>query len=604
MSVKSTNVLPPLPVEIWTMIICQLDKKTWKSLRLISRLLHDVATPFCFETVRFDLVEELPLRHLMQIAIHQRLRYCVKRLVLQRRYGLQKLPSFTDFKRHLLFSDKTSRWMCQNDVPSYDPMTRAEWNSLSKEAQINIYEEYTADYNQLKQKARRLTRFWQFRILGPVSCAENIHQSTSSDETPTLVDKMMQHLDKAFRAFKNLREFSHEPAYVFDKTWGCHWRRLPLRRTCAGFDIDNSLLGSFYDYRNDGAYIEDRDVEALQLSLVLRALGWADYLNRNLKSTKLFVDELNFLSAKELYELWQCEHELSAGFRDSSFGRVMSMSGLDIFRYGQQIRIMEEAFVSLTKVDCVIRAGRSVDKEHIRVFNQVIRLLGRCKYLTSLRLGIRCRVHYWSDDSLPRRRFFNQLANLRPWRHIRELSLIVECDQAVLLRFLSSMAFTLRRLSLQLTTILGDNSSLESFFIKMGRLLQLDVLNLSCLQQRRPCFNIMNKNAVVWYCGVNIERFQASNLHSSEFYGEEVLSPPYGGNSLSPCYEHYESAIIKAILEKRDTLPPLRPLAFMRKHCDECPTFQAQLEKEIGLEVARKRREERAEEGCVKRLKQ
>ncbi|KAF2177481.1 hypothetical protein K469DRAFT_696650 [Zopfia rhizophila CBS 207.26] len=102
----------------------------------------------------------------------------------------------------------------------------------------------------------------------------------------------LEHFDEAVARSTNLTAFVHEPGFLFDSRWGSRWRPL-----CLG--LDGVIL---YTTEN-----EDEDVEALQLSYILRALGWANYFNRKLRSISFYVSGRAFWGAERLRCLWAGE---------------------------------------------------------------------------------------------------------------------------------------------------------------------------------------------------------------------------------------------------------------------------------------------------------
>lgn len=569
--------IPLLPLEVWNIIGGLADKKSLKNLRLTNKVLNEIATPYCYKTVRFDLVDEWPLRQLTEIANEERLRKHVKRLVLQRRHGLRKAGRRLFWENYIRFCRAPKEKEEQNVVRRFsddDVMSRKEWELLSETERQNLFSEYQNDYDVLKRKVRRLTKYFQLRSLG---CSEN-NEDVKPEEIlvhqPDSLGKLIRQLDESLRSFHNLVEFSHEPAYIYDPDWGTRWRRLRFKRK----RVDEFLIRD-----------EEEDAEALQLSYALRAVGWASFYLHGLSSLKLYIDGPAFWGAKRLQWLWQGHENLTirrsgynTEFREMDPDDQDDLTEQESFLYHEQLYIMKHAFTYIDKLDITIDLvdEDSVSNEAVQELISVY--LRQCRSLNQLKL----RIGVLDDDPvmlvqhvLYMKPLFNNLTIAKPWKDLTQLHLGVTTDEMTLMNFLSSVAQSLRKLTLFKVRILRLCGTLDSFLPKLGRVLELDELKLSELLDYVPEERlILRRDFWVWQRSANIDQVENDLDCRTGFYCEaeckfcDKKERKRMMNVIS-CYDHYEKAIVNAILNQT-ALPELNPLEFLKGHCYECNEYR------------------------------
>ena len=73
-----------LPTEIWVMVFQYLDLRDMKQFRLANHECRDIATPFCFEAVAFD-ISQASIGNLVNVASTEYLAKHPRALILRRR---------------------------------------------------------------------------------------------------------------------------------------------------------------------------------------------------------------------------------------------------------------------------------------------------------------------------------------------------------------------------------------------------------------------------------------------------------------------------------------------------------------------------------------
>ena len=567
--------LPALPVEVWNMISGMVDKKSLKRLRLTSKTMNEIATPFCYETVRFDLVEEWPLQQLIEIARHEQLRKHVKRLVLQRRYGLREIYPQSDWERCILFSkfeEEEQQEKHERSAESFsfeDPMSKAEWLSLSGEGKNELYAEYNADYAEQKARARRVTMGWQFKFIDCNASEKHADLAHNKWREPTSFSHLFQQFDGAIRSLQNLFKFSHEPAYANDPSWSTKWRRLRFNETWIAFG---------------GITSEEEDVEALQLSFSLRALGWANYFNHNLRSLKLHIDGQAFWGATRLQRLWQGNDELTASYLDSDFTSLDDQRALTEQAnnpYIMQLLLMKQAFNKLEHLDLMVSINNPGVEEN-EILDFLFDYLNQCKLLTRLKvlIGVLDYNSIYIVEHSEVKRLLSQMTLARSWQSLVQLELGFDIDENALVGCLSSMAGSLRKLALHRVRLLQSQGTFCSLLPKLGKILTLDELKLSDLMDHFPRERaILKKDLWVWQRNANIDRLvgvgydQRTGWYTEYLYKFEEAKKRKRFENVIPCYEHHEKEIISAI-RNQTTLPELDPLMYLRAHRHVCEDYR------------------------------
>ena len=570
--------IPLLPLEVWNMIGSQVDKKSLKNLRLTNKVFNEIATPYCYETVRFDLVDEWPLRQLTEIANHDRLRKHVKRLVLQRRYGLRKADRQSIWEKYIRFTKAQQKE--QNVVERFsddDVLSRKEWELLSVTEKQHLFSEYQNACDVLEQKVRRITKYFQFRSFGCSGSVEDVKPAEMSVHQSDSFGKLIRQLDESVRSFQNLNEFSHEPAYIYNPHWGTRWRRLCFTRK----GVDEFLQRE-----------EEEDAEALQLSYALRAVGWANFYLHDLSSLKLHTYGPAFWGAKRLQWLWQGHENLTIrrsgydpGFQEMNPEDQDDLTEQEDFLCHEQLFTMKHAFANVDKLDITIDLVDEDDISNGAVQELISNYLRQCRSLNHLKL----RIGVLDDDPimlvqhiLCMKPLYNKLTLAKPWKDLTWLQLGVTTDEVTLVNFLSSVAKSLRKLTLAKVRILRMGGTLDSFLPKLGRILELDELKLSELLDYVPCERlILKKDFWVWQRYANIDDIKKDDLDCktgwySEFkYKFSNKRERERMGNVIPCYDHYEKEIINAILNQT-ALPELNPLEFLKEHRHECSDYSSE----------------------------
>ena len=452
-----TAAVLKIPPELLDSFFRPQDKLTLKSLRLVNKAFSDITASYLYETIRFNLVEILPLNNLIQIARHEKLRKYVKHLVLQRRYGLRECP----------FSDV----FIQITRYHYGPTGEKVWSQVgdldiqSYGDRFDFIDDYEIDDNKLKQQARQIAKNLQFRSFGCRTCGEKVHGADNQNLPVTLHEDLLQSFDEAILAFSNLKGFSHEPAYKYDDDWAMYWR--------------NFKFGKLLLDENFSESKEDEDVENLQLSVVLRALGWANYFNRNLKSARIDLEGPAFWTPERLKWLWQghehltFRHRYHLDRRDNM--KPLSQDDLterETHLYQEQLVVIKHAFTYLQHLDIGIDV-RTEDHDTVEtIHSHTFEFLRHCGMLKELRLFVnsyaydtyRNRTHSLSVKSL-----LDRLALAQPWPNLWLLDLGVTSDEDTIYNFLSSFADTLQILQLFRLRILPMNSPIDSLIKRLGK---------------------------------------------------------------------------------------------------------------------------------------
>jgi hypothetical protein len=507
------------------MIVRELGQAGRKQLRLSNKYLCGIATPYCFRTVRFEL-REGGLDHLLAIASHEELRQHVERLVLRRSRGLREFPDFDSWERGISL-DRSSDADSDTDSEDGDDddlMLQQDWLTLSTDEKHALYHEYEADCLEARARARSLTNYLYFRTLGCKRGAERVHPARAT--AMATLDSALEHFDEAVARLTNLTAFVHQPAYLFDSRWGTRWRRLRI-------SPDRIIL--------DTSDEEDEDEEALQLSYVLRALGWANYFNRNLRSLSMYVGGPAFWGAEPLQCLWD-------GHEDSTMRSLryayLGGDGQTRLRWELHLRqlfIMEHAFVHLTDLDCHVseEEGGSLAAAAGPLFE----FLRRGESLERVHLALSsCQRENGAGELLAR------LARHAPWPRIRELELELVTDERALVGFLSTLVSTLRRLALSNVTLVPSGGTWESALRQIASALRLDSLELLAL-----CDHAAGRRVIL-----------DPQAHIWRTWDIEGV-----------CYGHYGSAVVGHLLGRVGELPQLEPAAFLREHIRNCESGTA-----------------------------
>jgi hypothetical protein len=287
--------------------------------------------------------------------------------------------------------------------------------------------------------------------------------------------------------------------------WVTHWQR--LRIDAYDFDSDS------YDKDCE----EDADLEALQLSYALRAIGLAKQYLTNLNSMVFHVEGPAFWGPRRLRRLWQGEghdkvRELRKLYDDAVLADVDAEPITADFtrndEYVRQLIIMENGLGELTHLDCSV----SEDEDNGDLFiaaRFLFEFLCCGRTLKRLRLTFGWLVdgdlqsdHWLRGNGNGPKELLTLLTNYTPWSKIEELKLQMATDELTPLRFLVSLRLTLRHLSLSTVTLAPSSGSWDSalpqIVTSLKELRQLDLAAFCDYPQhgrQRPLFD---PQAEIW----------------------------------------------------------------------------------------------------------
>ena len=534
----------------------------------------EVATPYCYETVRFDLVEEWPLRQLVEIARNERLRVHVKRLVLQRRFGLREFGTMKRWEECLDFAnlepeqEQEGREQSDERYGIEKPMRRVDWVLLSKEEKVKLFTDFDADYERWKARERRLTANWQSRHGGRKTQEKHADSADDTDEkSASSFAGLFRQFDGAVRLLRNVAQFAHEPAYAYDAGWAMRWR-------CLRF---NGAL-----YALDNLFDEEEGLEALQLSFSLRALGLANYFNRNIRSLKLQIDGPAFWGADCLEPLRQGQEQLTASYSAQDNIRLRAQDAQLEARddsYNEMLPLMKHVFSTVEYLDLILSVDEG-ESDYKTIYDLIFMFLSQCRPLISLKVLI-SELGDKLDPMLLEKVYIEDLLSqvvlARSWQNLVQLEIgFVVDDTSLLMDCLNSAAQSLRKLSLNKVQISQGCSTFESLLPKLGRVLTLDKLKLSELFDYVPHERlILKKDLWVWQRHVDLDKLvgrgydQRTGRYTEYLYKYDEARMKRRLENVIPCFGHQEEEIVSAILN-RTALPELDPLAYLRAHRHVC----------------------------------
>ncbi|KAF1963937.1 hypothetical protein BU23DRAFT_494790 [Bimuria novae-zelandiae CBS 107.79] len=350
-----------------------------------------------------------------------------------------------------------------------------EWQGLPLEEKESWYKLYEADRRGDEDTARRLSSHLYFRKFGCVQ-RELVHPRRAppspTNEPPEKASALGQ-LDEAVKKLTHLAVLEHQPGFMFEMDSISRWRKLR-------FNLGLLIC----DTQDDN----DQDMEALQLSIILSALGWGQC---RVQSMDLYIGGPAFWSADRLRDLWQGEgHARVRGLRtalgdakaaDEEVHRQVSELSDGRGRYARQLFIMETTFTYLTHIDLSI--SEDDDESFITLVDPLFEFLCCCEKLETARFVFGRLVDGvllpGSDSEADGpKKLLALLAEKKPWRKLRTLELEVPTDEDSLLSFLSSLT-TLRRLALSNLTLLRSGGFLTHTILRIANCLELDSLEIS-----------------------------------------------------------------------------------------------------------------------------
>jgi hypothetical protein len=96
---------PPLPPELWSLILDYLRREDWSSLRLTSRLHHGLATRFLFREVPCAF-NSSSISNLDTIASTEEFHHCVEHLEFYENLRLRKFSDFDEWTQSVSLPDR------------------------------------------------------------------------------------------------------------------------------------------------------------------------------------------------------------------------------------------------------------------------------------------------------------------------------------------------------------------------------------------------------------------------------------------------------------------------------------------------------------------
>ncbi|CAI6226758.1 unnamed protein product [Periconia digitata] len=532
-----------VPMEIWTMILRYLSLDARLRVRLLSTQMRDIATPACFETLAFELSTP-EISRLHKISTDAKLCTQVKVLKLRRARGLRNLQDFLTWERSISQpgdpgADSFDERCWAEDAEEAhreeieDLMSYHDWSLLPHSEKEELYSAYEADRKSYQDQSRELTLQPYLRTL---DCVRTVQPKPAMDATQIEELSPVQRFDKAIANFSNLHTVKCEPGFLHDNTWASRWRRLRFSYVA---------LLSLTDYQ------EDEDLEALQLSYTLRALGWAKHHLR-LQSIKMYVGGPAFWGIDNLQSLWDGKGHRQIRENRRLFGNVVeareyqdsenSLGKDDCLR---QLIIMEQSFNKLVRLDCSI-SEEEEDGGLCTVARPFFQFLCCAENLQELRLAFGRLVDGSLQTEYERRDNGDGPAELlalleehRPWSKIRTLTLEIVVKEVSIVSFLSSLSSSLRHLTLTHVTLPPGEGSWESVLFRIPNMLNLHSLRLSEL-----CDHITTKRVLF--------------DHTSDIW-----------TGRRSCYDDYESTTIKELLCRER--PVLDAASFLQGHDHACP---------------------------------
>ena len=420
--------LDGLPAETLLEIFQSLEQSDLLRVRSLSRGFCTVGTPIAFGSIRFELKLQ-SLERLHCIASNDNLRKHVRTLVLRRRKGLRPFPGFEEWENGLRFEDETAK---------------AEWDALPSESKQRKYGEYQADIAQMLN-IRACLSFRKRDVFKPIK----VPGSAASSSQQKLAEAL-ESFDLDVSKLVNLEAFVHESGWLLSDDWGTRWGDLRL---------DPMQLAGFTDDALDW------DLDALQLSYVLRALGWAREDLPRLETIRFAVDGPAFWTPDCTIRLWdgreEFPHQVSQtqGF---DAGEWFLEEEHDRGPYLEQLSLMEHACTRLRSFDLTVSRELSLQGG---VVDSIIRFFRRTERLESLRLvfgdlafhKLILQLDRRGEDRAATSKLFREMADNSAWGKLCSLELELVAEEQALVRFVSTFAKTLKRLVFDRTTLVGGS---------------------------------------------------------------------------------------------------------------------------------------------------
>ncbi|KAF2818290.1 hypothetical protein CC86DRAFT_159029 [Ophiobolus disseminans] len=533
-----------LPDEVWLTIFSYGSALVWKQVRGTCKRLNKLTTPLLFESAYFELCGR-GCESLYNISRNPALSPCVKTLVLCRVRGYREFPNFDSWTacihqpgdpgNYLDRPDETSYY--DNEEASNGLLPYTEWVALPKEQKEILYHEYETDRALAQMEVRDITDTLRFRTWSAAKSAL-VHPDRAVRSTE--VDPAVGQFCEALEALPNLKTLEHEPGFLYNNDWACRWRNLYFH--------PSSLIG-----HTD--YLEDEDVEALQLSVVLQSLAWARRGDRRLTKLSMYVGGPAFANPARLHLLWDGDgHDMTRSSR-SFYPTAVEADKAAISNeltsgqsklYYEQLNYMRYAVTSLTHLDYVVSDEDELVGSLEIAAKLVFGFLIATKGLVNLRLvfgrlvdGILLPIlqhteRQCAQDSI---QLLNQLTLHSPWSRIGDIELEIATDRNTLVQFLFAHKDTLRSLTLTRMSLVRLEDPLNTWEVTLDEIAQglsLTSLTLSKLCDFPQDWSRGVRERMLFDSEAEIWQGKASEYHV--YYNAAITSilRQKGGHSLDP----------------------------------------------------------------------
>ncbi|KAF3032563.1 hypothetical protein E8E12_002681 [Didymella heteroderae] len=340
-----------LPTEILAMVLEYVPLEDCKQFRSANREYRDIATPFCFQTLAFD-ISVASLRNLERVTWNDKLRLYTQTLVLQRRQQMRNFHSEVAWVRcSSLANDPDSLPVEMENVSKTDHANQyalpTDQLSVPCNAKRALYDRYERERKAADAEIRSLADQLYFRRSG-CDYREKVHPHNGQGGVAERFD--LARFDETLTKFAKLEAFIHKPLALSAEPWVTEWQ---------GIRLDPYTIDDAYDEdcrKDDGR-------EAFHLSCALRALGWAKPSLTNFTSVTLHVEGPAFWGPHRLQRLWAGKgHDDLRSLREISNDAVdadtdasmISQIDFKIEEFTRQLVLMENAVHGLSHVDCSV----------------------------------------------------------------------------------------------------------------------------------------------------------------------------------------------------------------------------------------------------------
>jgi hypothetical protein len=506
-----------IPPEVLHEILTYLSKNDLRNTRLVNKRCSECAVVLLFSSISFDLSDS-SIQRLRQISLDKQLPLNVR--ILERR-GIPRLRKTRDFHewRQIvsLPADRRLRTDAANALIRYE-----KWEDVPMSQQKTIFDDYEQDRAAMRSKDRCL-------------------QSHLSEDHGGL--------ESALRSFVNISEFIDSPTVLSDERWVTQWRGLQINPYYFGEEV------SF-----DEACNENNDIEALHTAYVLLMLGRANPSLESLKSMSLHVEGPAFWGPTRLQRLWSGdghgmiravrERSHDAGTIDRELGQSFENDNrIDL----QRLDTMKTAFETLTQLEISVAEDRCVDGLSA-ASRSLFDFLCRASNLQNLRLVVGRQAHgvvlpstVAREDNPGESALLTLLADQAPWKRIKDLALEIVTETPALLKFLGTLAASLRQLHLTRITLLQPDDD-------------TDVAEASWEEALPKIVQMLPK----------LERLDLEKLY--DFNGKHCLARDLFDETAEEwkgrlcCYAHYRETMLSDLLGSKTLQHSLDPISFLEEN--------------------------------------